>query len=128
MTFTETVQLTTINCGSCGGTYAINERYRLQRQEQGGYWHCPYCECSWGYSVSENTKLKKQMEDKERELRAAKCEVLNAQAETYTERAAKELVQRKLKRVNRGVCHCCQRSFQNLQRHMATKHPKELAK
>jgi len=29
------------------------------------------------------------------------------------------------KRVTNGVCPCCHRSFQNLRRHMATKHPNE---
>ena len=31
--------------------------------------------------------------------------------------------EKQLKRVHNGVCPCCNRSFQNLQKHMKTKHP-----
>lgn len=31
-----------------------------------------------------------------------------------------------LKRVHKGICPCCNRSFQNLARHMKTKHPQQL--
>lgn len=32
----------------------------------------------------------------------------------------------KLKRVNKGVCPCCNRTFQNLANHMKTKHPEKI--
>lgn len=121
-TFTEIISLTQINCGECGGTYAINERYREQRHKQGGFWTCPYCKCSWGYVQSENTRLKKQIEDRERELRESKCEALRQQQLREQEQLERAKVERKLRRVNKGVCPCCNRSFQNLQRHMAAKH------
>lgn len=37
-----TVELTQFSCGECGGTYAINERYRQQKHDKGGGWTCPY--------------------------------------------------------------------------------------
>ena len=61
------VILTEINCGECGGTYAINERYRAQKYENGGSWNCPYCECGWGYSDNnENSQLKKKLQQEEK--------------------------------------------------------------
>jgi hypothetical protein len=119
-TFSETITLTKVDCGTCGGTYAINERYREKKREQGGFWHCPYCECAWGYAASENQKLKKELEQQAAELRAAKCEALSANL-------LKEEAQKKLRRVDKGVCPCCKRSFTDLRRHMETKHPKEFS-
>ncbi len=60
-TFTASVELTTIECGKCGGTYAINERYRKEKYECSGSWNCPYCEISWGYQGSENQRLKEKV-------------------------------------------------------------------
>lgn len=116
-----TVELTEINCGECGGTYAINERYRQQKYQKGESWNCPYCRTGWGYSGnSENEKLR-------RELAAEKQRKESALARENEERAARERLERKLKRVNRGVCPDCNRSFQNLARHMACKHSKKPA-
>lgn len=115
ITFTEQVTLVQVNCGHCGGTYAINERYKQQRNEQGGGWHCPYCECSWGYFTSENQRLKKELEDSKNQLRASKCE-------TLSERNLRESAEKKLRRVDAGVCPHCRRTFTNLARHMACKH------
>jgi hypothetical protein len=67
-----------------------------------------------------------QLEAKERELRAVKCDILREQKLRTDERIAREKVERKLKRVHRGVCPCCKRTFQNIQRHMETKHPETL--
>jgi transposase-like protein len=110
------VQLTEINCGECGGTYAINERYRLQQWQKGGSWTCPYCKTGWGYANdNENSRLKRALEE-ERQRKIA------ALARENEERIAREKLERKLKRVGRGVCPDCNRTFQNLARHMCAKH------
>lgn len=111
-----TVELTEINCGECGGTYAINERYRLQKYQKGESWTCPYCRTGWGYSGnSENEKLKRELEA-ERQRKTA------ALARENELRLANEKMGRKLKRVTAGVCPECNRTFPNLARHMACKH------
>lgn len=111
------ITLTTIHCGQCGGIYALNDAYREQKQEEGGSWNCPYCKVGWGYSGNgENARLKRELaEERIRKERAlAEANVLRI----------KEAKLRK--RVSRGVCPCCTRSFVNLQRHMKTKHPEQL--
>lgn len=123
------VTLTSVNCGECGGTYAINERYRSEKQAKGGGWNCPYCKCTWGFfgDNNENTRLKKELE-----LERKRKEW--AQQEAAREREAKEAALRReigqraaktrlRNRVKNGVCPCCTRSFQNLREHMANKHP-----
>lgn len=114
------VELTPINCGQCGGTYAINERYREQQYQKGGSWTCPYCKVGWGYGGnSENEKLR-------RELAAERQRMAAALARENEQRMERERLERKLKRVNNGVCPCCTRSFQNLAAHMKNKHPELL--
>lgn len=103
------VELTQISCGSCGGTYAINERYREQCESHARCWHCPYCNKSWGYPG-------KTAEEKEKERHRATLARLN------NEIAEKAALERKLKKVNLGVCPHCTRSFQNLARHIKSKH------
>lgn len=122
------VTLTEINCGECGGTYALNERYRSQKADKGGGWHCPYCQCNWGY-FGETTvqKLQKQLEEEQRRLEWARE---NAQSEREArERTERRLIARKgvntrlRNRIKNGVCPCCTRTFMNLQRHIKTQHP-----
>lgn len=122
------VTLTEINCGECGGTYAINERYRQQQYEKGGSWNCPYCKVGWGYSENnENSKLKKELEQTKRNLEFH-------QRNAASEREAREATERRLvgqkaaktrlrNRIKNGVCPCCTRTFQNLAQHMKTQHP-----
>jgi len=124
----ETVTLTQINCGECGGTYALNERYRAQQYEKGGSWHCPYCQVAWGYANNnENSKLKKELE-------IAKRNQQFYQNNAAAEREARERTERRLaatkgaktklrNRIKHGVCPCCTRTFLNLQRHIAHQHP-----
>ena len=127
-TITELVQLTTIDCGQCGATYAINERYRRQCEEEGKIWHCPYCQIGWGYFGSgENARLRRELEEKQRQLTAEKCEVLRQkQNREVAEKALDTTLKSKARlkrRIQNGVCPCCNRTFQNLARHMQQKHP-----
>lgn len=122
------VQLTQINCGECGGTYAINERYREQKYQEGGSWNCPYCKCGWGYSHNgENARLKRELEAEKNRKLAILAEANQLRDEKYklsrrltAQRGATKRIKN---RVAHGVCPCCTRSFTNLRRHMDTKHP-----
>lgn len=126
-TFFTNTQLTTINCGQCGGTYAIQERYRQEKKEAGGSWNCPYCKIGWGFGGGENARLKKQLE-KERQrtiLERQQHDQTRAELE-HTElrrRAAQGQTTRIKNRVANGVCPCCNRSFKDLAAHMKTQHP-----
>lgn len=115
MSFVTEVELTTIHCGRCGGTYAICEKLRAHKAEQRGFWNCPYCQVSWGYGECENDRLKKQLA----EASAARARL---QSENDQLQAAKLELERKASRVKRGLCPCCNRTFTNLARHMATQH------
>lgn len=122
-TFVETITLEKITAGCCGGTFALSAKFIETKKREGGGFHCPYCGQERGWWKSETDKLKEQLEQKNRELTSAKTETLRANHLLIEEREAKVAAEKKLKRVGKGVCPCCNRTFQNLGRHMATKHP-----
>jgi sRNA-binding protein len=127
-TITKTVELTTISCGECGGTYAIAERYRAQCQAEAKLWNCPYCQTRWGYpGKTAVEKERDRVAEANRQLareRAShdqtRADRDHKEAQRRAERGAKTKLK---KRVAAGVCPCCNRTFQDLSRHMAGQHP-----
>lgn len=111
---TFTIEFTEINCGGCGVVYFIPDYlYKSLRETHKGF-HCPNG-CIRVFNVkSEAEKLKDQLTIE----RAA-----HDQTKADLHSKAKQL-----KRVACGVCPCCNRTFKNLARHMATKHKVEIKK
>lgn len=125
---TEFVALYIVNCGPCGGTYALNKRYVAQKREKGGYWHCPYCQTSWGYGESENERLKAALEKQKKSTQWQADRARKAEEDAEHRRrqyvGMKGVLTKQKNRVSKGVCPCCNRYFKNLHRHMESKHPK----
>lgn len=124
-TFSESVTMSSVTCGSCAGVFALNKIFLEHARSNRGNYTCPYCKTGWSWSESEADRLRSQIETKERELRESKCETLRQQHLLEAEQKLKSKLERKLRRVGKGVCPDCQRSFSNLARHMATKHANE---
>lgn len=123
-TILELVTLVTETCCSCGTIFAISENLKSSRKKDKGLFYCPNGH-SQHYTQSDADRLRIQLETAQRELREEKCKTLaDQQSRAYVE-IEKSKLERKLKRVHRGVCPCCNRTFENLQRHMATKHKKD---
>lgn len=117
--------LTQMTCGNCGVAFAIPETMRAEKERDGGSWYCPnghsrvYTEsvAEKLAKAEERLRVSRQREQATRDLLAA---------EERSHRATRGVVTRqkkKLVRVANGVCPCCNRTFQNLLRHMDTKHP-----
>ena len=51
-----------VQCGGCGGVYAISENYYIKKQETGGFWTCPYCNSRWVFYY-EDTLLEKAQKE-----------------------------------------------------------------
>lgn len=122
------VTLTTMSCGECGGVYAINEQRRAQCRTEGTGWTCPYCKCSWGYfNNGENARLKRELEQLRKRKEWAEQESRNQrERREATERrlsAQRGVTTRIKNRISKGACPCCNRTFQDLQRHMVRQHP-----
>lgn len=109
------IKLESVDCGRCGGSYALNERFIDTKREEGGSWHCPYCQSGWGYGGGELAKAKAALESE----RTRHAQTLARANEASAER---DKAERKLKRVAKGICPECKRTFANLAQHMACKH------
>lgn len=119
----QVVDLVEKECGECGIVFAVPEWFEKQCLDDGRGWTCPA-----GHSrVYRDPKVKRL----ERELETVKAREVHArdQAEAAERRAAAARGQvTKLKnRVHAGVCPHCNRSFQQLARHMKSKHPEVAA-
>ena len=108
-------------CGSCGVFFVIPELVYTNHRDHGGYSYCSNGH-TWGWKEGriqtdamrrERDRLKQDNARLEDEKAAALREAVSAKAQTMQVR----------RRAAAGVCPCCNRTFQNVQRHMKTKHP-----
>lgn len=130
MNITVSTTLSTVTCPACGGLYAISESYLGEAQRRGGFkqcWTCPYCKTSRGYGEGEADKLRKQIADLESSVKWTEERKRYAEQEAEHFRRSRDgmrgALAKERKRVGNGVCPRCNRTFSNLGRHMATKHP-----
>lgn len=122
-TFVEGVTLAfdVIKCGVCGVRFAMEHSYNEKRlaNHKIGFW-CPNGHELYYLGQSESDRLRDELkwarEDAERHRKSAE----SARRSTSVVRGHLTRVKR---RVSHGVCPCCNRSFENLRRHMNTKHP-----
>ncbi len=123
------VTLQKIQCKSCGGVYAISEPHRKYLQEVGGYWSCPYCRQSWGFrKESSDLEIAKKEAKRYRNYLAGekarhdqtKASLKAHKASLKAHKAAKTRLKN---RIAKGICPCCNRFFDNLQRHISKEHP-----
>jgi len=122
------VELSSIDCGCCGGTYAINERYRAHAQKNGLSWTCPYCRTGWGFAGNGDLqKAEKALaEEKQRHQNTlARLNAAHGEVEAVSRENDKlnRAITRHKKRAAAGTCPCCQRTFKQLAAHMKAKHP-----
>lgn len=123
---TQLIHFTVFDCANCGMPFAVTEEFEGRRRTDGESFCCPRGH-SQSFTDSEVKKLKKQLEEKEKALQREKgwrdvAERGRKNAEKSAS-AYKGKVTKIKNRIHNGVCPCCNRSFQNLKRHMATQHP-----
>jgi len=109
-----TQELTTVEC-VCGIAYAIPESLYDQAIKHKAQ-HTLYCPLGHQWHYMGKTDAQK--------LREAEASIVSMRDQLDAERQAHE---RTKKRVAKGVCPCCHRSFTQLKRHMTTKHPEFVA-
>lgn len=124
---TITVEMARIDCWACGFAYAVPMEFRDRRRRDGRDFWCPGCGRSACFKECEIDQLKRKVASAQQRAEywcdqhtraVAQCE-----AEERRHRATKGVLTKTRKRVGHGVCPCCNRSFANLRRHMANKHP-----
>lgn len=120
-TTAEVIDFTLETCCACGIPFFMpTYHYKRLLANKGESFYCPN-----GHSMSftgptEAQKLKEQLEKVKQEKDKQEQELQNKWLDALGE---KYKLEKQLKRIHKGVCPCCNRSFQNLKRHMETKHP-----
>jgi|ERR1700761_62033 len=128
-----TCVLESVSCSKCNIFFAVEASVRQRWQREGGTFYCPNGH-SQIYRETDTARLQKQLEVARNDIAEATRRELFAKANAAAERAAREATERQLvarkaantrlrNRVKNGACPCCNRNFENLQRHMKTKHP-----
>lgn len=125
--FVNEVDLIQMECGTCGLPYAITEAYYNILRDTHDTFYCPkghprhYAGKSDKETLrDEVARLKRQIERKQKEKEWAEEETKNACSRERAQKAAKTRIKN---RTAKGVCPCCNRHFQQLERHMKAKHP-----
>lgn len=136
--FSGDANLTVVDCPSCHVTYAIPTSFdrsarKYNSATASNYWtiHCPFGH-EWHYTGRDETQIAKRDAERARNAAArARAERDQAQADARAQKAAKTRFKndrdRERRRTAAGVCPCCNRTFKQLRRHMASQHPEHVA-
>lgn len=119
------------DCVVCGTPiYGAQANERARRKDGQSFF------CINGHSQffrpgkSQEQILRERLEKTERERDAARARETMARNNERSARHGAAIARGKLKaqleRIANGVCPCCRRSFSNVRRHMASKHPSAL--
>lgn len=117
--YVDFVEFVTEHCCNCGMAFAMTSDFQRRRRDDKKPFYCP---SGHGQHYPGKTEAEKLREELER-----KGQMLDA----YQQRAAKverqrddvaKANKRMRDRIKNGVCPCCDRTFQNLLRHMQTEH------
>lgn len=123
LTYTETITMITVKCCNCGVVFGMTSDLQKRFLNDHDKWF--YCPNGHEQHYTGKTDAEK--------LKEAQTQLAIHREARYKEErekiAALDKVKKldaKIKRIHNGVCPCCNRSFENLRRHMETKHPEEL--
>lgn len=122
-TYADTIGFITVSCYKCGVLFGMTQKLQKQRLTDRKLFFCPNGHDQHYFGPSEESKLKDELARKESMLEAERARASTLQ----TERDAVSRAHSRMRsRVMNGVCPCCNRTFQNLLRHMQTEHAGEL--
>ncbi len=119
----------TQTCIKCGIAFAMPIEFDAKRREDRKTFYCPNGHPQAYCGETEAHRLAKQLEASQR--RNVELEESRARARKETEAAMRQTAAQKAnvtklkKRAEAGVCAHCNRTFDNVARHMKTKHTHE---
>lgn len=129
-TITTEQKLVTEECchNGCGVLFAMTEEFVRERRKDHAWWYCPNGHRQHYSGDNEEEKLRREVNRlRQNEAYLEDCRREAEERADHEKRRAngyKGHATRISKRVKAGVCICCNRTFQDLAAHMATKHPK----
>ena len=122
MSFTNLVTWVTIYCYKCGAAFAVPTEVDEEWHARGQSFYCPNGH-SQHYTMSLEKKLQQARDQLTRERAYHDQTRADLESKKHQLRATKGVVTKIKRRVGKGVCPCCNRTFPNLTKHMDTKHP-----
>lgn len=121
------IQFSIETCAACGVIFGLPKRLEEKRREDHTSFYCPNGHSLVFRGKSEAEKLRDELAKQKSQREFIEAQLATALLENdHRERqlrAAKGRITKIRNRVGKGVCPCCNRSFENLQRHMHSKHP-----
>jgi hypothetical protein len=127
MMITETNEYRRLICSTCAVIYFFPEKWCAEAANEKRCWNCPNGHRQHFIGETEAERLRRERDRLTQRL-AERDDEIRRQRELReaTERrlsATRGQVTKIKNRVGHGVCPCCNRTFENLKRHMASKHP-----
>ncbi len=118
--FTDNTWFETEECCNCGMAFAMTTDFKRRMLKGKDWFYCPAGHRQYYSGKSKEQKLKEELAQANR-----RADQHRHEASEQRQRAASisRSYSRVRERVRNGVCPCCNRTFENLARHMATKHP-----
>lgn len=131
MSTTLFLTLTEIECAKCGMIFGVTPKTEGRFRNSHESFYCPMGHTQWFPGKSEAEKLRDELTRQKQAAEQREANLKNTadflrtdrDAALNRERAQKAAKTRLKNRIANGVCPCCTRSFQNLQRHIANQHP-----
>lgn len=120
-------QLETTSCAVCGIRFAVPMGFLEERRKDAQRLYCPNGH-GLGWSKTEADRLREQLQRADDEIAKAIRAKALAESTARMEAEQRRKAEKKLDRINRGVCSKCNRTFANVARHMQTKHGVECHK
>jgi hypothetical protein len=120
------VALEVFECNGCHIMYGVPAGFLDDRRRTGDVFYCPNG-CQRVYRENEADRLRTELAKQAKQLEQAEtvAREYREQARSAERRltANRGVITRMKNRAANGVCPCCNRSFEDLRRHMTTKHP-----
>lgn len=124
--FQYTADLSVCECANCHMDFAITKKFMEDRRNDHKTFYCPSGHPNVFREESELERTRRERDQaiqraayKDDEIRRERERKEHAQ---NTSRTYKGHLTRTRRRISAGVCPCCNRTFQNLARHMESKH------
>lgn len=107
-----------VQCASCGVWFGMDPFVRAKRKEDGGSFYCTNGHClSYKGEMDELRRQRDRLKQENARLEEERLEAVRAEAR------AKAEANRLRKRAAAGTCPECKRTFPELAKHMAHRHP-----
>lgn len=122
-----TVDMIHLECGKCGLLFSMTETFYKKRKKDHESFYCPAGHSRYWPQKSNEEILREQLKRSELECKQAEKSLKEERGyskELKRSRSAlKGTLTKTKKRISAGVCICCNRTFQNVARHMKSQHP-----